>query len=119
MDDTNVVEVYWAKDAPHAHLVKTVLQKAGIPAEVVGEMLQAAVGELPMGPASSPRVWVSKGDEARARAIIAEWEKERREEPAGESAPWVCAHCGAEVDAGFDLCWKCQRPRPPADDGPG
>ncbi len=112
MDDANVVEVYWAKDAPHAHLVKTILQKAGIPAEVVGEMLHAAVGELPMGPTTSPRVWVPKGDEQRARAIIAEWEKQRRETPATETPPWACPHCGAEVDAGFDLCWKCQRPRP-------
>jgi hypothetical protein len=112
VDDANVVEVYWAKDAPHAHLVKTALQKAGIPAEVVGEMLQAAVGDLPWGPSTSPRVWVAKQDEARARAVIAEWERQRREEPDDGGVTWACPHCGAEVDAGFDVCWKCQGPRP-------
>ncbi len=25
--------------------------------------------------------------------------------PGGE--PWVCPACGATVDAGFDLCWRC------------
>jgi hypothetical protein len=112
VDDENVVEVYWAKDAPQAHLVKTVLRRAGIDAQVVGEMLQQAIGELPMGPTTSPRVWVAKSDEARARAVIAEWERERRTAPAAAGAPWTCPGCGAEVDAGFDLCWKCQGPRP-------
>ena len=119
MDDENVVEVYWAADAPQAHLVKAVLKKAGIEAQVVGEMLQAAVGNLPWGPSTSPRVWVAKTDEAHARAIIAEWEQERRDEPTGETSPWACPHCGAEVDAGFEICWKCQGPRPPQDDSDG
>ena len=28
-----------------------------------------------------------------------------RAAPGGE--PWVCPVCGATVDAGFDLCWRC------------
>ena len=119
VDDENVVEVYWAADAPQAHLVKAVLRKAGIEAQVVGEMLQAAVGELPFGPATSPRVWVAKTDEDRARAVIAEWEKERRDQPTSGRTPWTCPHCDADVDAGFDLCWKCQAKRPPPDGAGG
>lgn len=114
MDDDAVVEVYWAADAPQAHLVKTVLEKAGIEVHVVGEMLQQAVGDLPMGPTTSPRVWVPKEQEARARALIAEWEQERRANLAEPQAPWTCPACGEAVDGNFDICWKCQAPRDPA-----
>ena len=113
MDAEGVVEVYWAADAPQAHLVKTVLKKAGIDARVVGEMLQAALGELPMGPATSPRIWVPRKDEARARAIIAAWEKQRSEDRTEERAAWACPRCGEEVEGSFDICWKCQAPRDP------
>lgn len=114
MDDDAVVEVYWAADAPQAHLVKTVLERAGIEVHVVGEMLQQAVGELPMGPATSPRVWVPKEDEARARAVIAEWEKQGSEDRTEPQAPWTCPGCGEQVDGNFDICWKCQAPKDPA-----
>jgi len=113
VDDAGVVEVYWAADAPQAHLVKTVLERAGIEVHVVGEMLQGAVGELPMGPTTSPRLWVPKGAEARARAVIAEWEKRLRVERTEERAPWACPRCGEEVDGNFDICWKCQASRDP------
>jgi Flp pilus assembly protein TadB len=93
--------------------VKTVLKKAGIDARVVGEMLQAALGELPMGPATSPRVWVPRKDETRARAVIAEWEQQRSEDRTEERAPWACPRCGEEVEGSFDICWKCQAPRDP------
>lgn len=26
--------------------------------------------------------------------------------------PWRCASCGEEVPATFDICWKCQKPKP-------
>lgn len=113
MDDDAVVEVYWAADAPQAHLVKTVLEKAGIEVHVVGEMLQQAAGDLPLGPATSPRIWVHKEDEERARAVIAAWERERREDRMEQPAPWTCSRCGEQVDGTFDICWKCQAPRDP------
>jgi len=96
-----------------AHLAKAVLEDAGISAQVVGEMLQAGAGELAMGPSSSPRVWVSEEDQARARTIIAEWEKQSRADPTGSHPSWKCAQCGESVEGNFDICWNCQGPRPP------
>jgi len=116
VDDPGVVEVYWAADAPQAHLVKTVLEKAGIDVRVVGEMLQAGLGELPMGPATSPRIWVPRKDEARARAVIAELEKHRHDDRTEQRAPWDCPRCGEEVEGNFDICWKCQAPRDPTEE---
>jgi Flp pilus assembly protein TadB len=79
-------------------------------------MLQAAVGELPWGPVTSPRVWVSKQDEARALAIIAEWERQHRDDRTEQRAPWACPRCGEEVEGNFDICWKCQAPRDPTEE---
>ena len=110
-DETNV-EVYWSADAQDAHLVEGILEDAGIAARVVGEMLQAGAGELAMGPGSSPRVWVSETDQARARTIVAEWEKQRRADRSAVATPWKCAQCGEDVEGNFDICWNCQSAKP-------
>ncbi|MHC4550451.1 MAG: hypothetical protein ACYTEZ_16925 [Planctomycetota bacterium] len=26
---------------------------------------------------------------------------------------WQCPHCGEKVERNFEVCWSCQRPRPP------
>ncbi len=106
----DVVEVYWAADAQDAHAVKAMLLDAGIHADVVGELLVGAIGEIPMGPVTSPRVWVRSEDEARARPLVAEWERDRKAEPQGD--PWQCGKCDSPVDAGYDLCWSCGSERP-------
>jgi hypothetical protein len=110
MGNERNVEVYWAENAREAHLVRSLLEEAGIQAHVIGEMLQAAAGELPLGPTSSPRVWVPETDRARAREIITEWEKQRG---TGSGTPWECAACGESVEGNFDICWNCQGPKPP------
>lgn len=43
-------------------------------------------------------VQVAEQDWDAAQAVM-------RAAPGGE--PWVCPSCGARVDAGFDLCWRC------------
>ena len=110
MGDERNVEVYWAENAQDAHLARSLLDDAGIQAKVIGEMLQAGAGELPLGPSSSPRVWVPERDRTRAREIIAEWEKQRG---TGSDTPWECAACGESVEGNFDICWNCQGPKPP------
>ena len=115
MDSEGSVDIYWARDAQEAHEIKGVLERAGIEAHVLGEMLAGATGELPMGPSVSPQVWVAKDDEACARRLCREWEQERDAARAGPALPWTCPRCGESVEGTFDLCWKCEGPRP-ADD---
>lgn len=112
MSEAEIVEVYLAADDSEAYFVKNLLEDAGIKAQVVNDMLV-----LPPGETMSPRVWVSHADEARAREIILKWEDERDEqhtEP--EKAPWKCPACGEDVEADFEVCWNCERPR---DGAPG
>jgi hypothetical protein len=74
MSEGRLVEVYRAKDGPQAHLLKSALEQAGIRALVEGDLLQGAVGELPAGWSSAPRILVQEADAARARALLERWE---------------------------------------------
>lgn len=56
-----------------AHLVSNLLQDAGIGNQVLGEFLQGAAGELPVG--RLVRVVVADEAADEARAVIAEWDK--------------------------------------------
>jgi len=108
----SLVEVYAAANIPQAHLVKAALADEGIEAQIVGENLQGAMGELPLGWSSLPRVLVEHSDAARAREIVAGWETVcASDTPSPDKPPWTCSACGAEVEGNFDICWNCQHSR--------
>ena len=112
MRESSVVEVYASADGHEAHLLKNALEDAGIQARVVGDQLQSAGGELPLGWTIAPRIWVAQADEERARQVIATWEDMRQSGYAEADSPvWDCPHCGEEVEGNFDVCWHCQHPR--------
>ncbi|HIN81099.1 MAG TPA: DUF2007 domain-containing protein [Planctomycetes bacterium] len=69
------IEVSSALDIPHAYLLKSVLEEEGIEVRIGNEFLQAGLGELPAGFATSPRILVYESDAPRARKILAEAEK--------------------------------------------
>lgn len=106
--EDDIVEVYAAEDSAEAHLLRGLLEEQGIRVEVVGDALMTPV-PLDM----TPRIWVQRHDEARAREIVAEFEARQRT-PHFDSEPretWKCPTCGELVEADFDLCWNCQTPR--------
>ena len=106
MRSEDVVEVYWARDAQDAHRIVAMLKANGIPAKVVGETLEGVAIEMMFVPSISPRVWVPRSCEAKAIELI-----EAAKTADDSATAWVCARCGAEVDAGFEICWSCQAPR--------
>ena len=73
------VEVYAARDEIDAALVQTMLAEAGIEARIVGGQIMGAVGEVPAGLPSAPRIWVSDQDAESATSLIREMEQKRRE----------------------------------------
>jgi hypothetical protein len=77
MSEGRLVEVYRAKDSPQAHLLRSALEDAGIRALVEGDLLQGAVGELPVGWATAPRIMVEESDATHARALLKRWERSR------------------------------------------
>ena len=66
-----LVEVFVARDVPHAYLVKMSLDAAGIFAVIQGESLQAAAGEGPL-PAAAPRILVRRPELTRAVQVLRE-----------------------------------------------
>jgi hypothetical protein len=105
MSKHNLVEVYRAKDAPAAHLLKSALEEAGISAIIEGELLQGALGEVPVGWSSSPRVLVNSGDAPGAREII----RQKEAVPADSSASLgdVCLSCGTPLGEEEETCPQC------------
>ncbi len=64
--------VYRAANIADAHLIRQMLEGAGIPAFIQGEYLQGAVGELPAN--TEILVHVADANVEAAREIVDEWE---------------------------------------------
>lgn len=79
MSSHKLTEVYAARDEIDATLVQTMLAESSIDARVVGGQIMGAVGEVPAGLPSAPRVWVSDQNSEAAIALIREMEEKRRE----------------------------------------
>lgn len=69
--------IYQAAHGVDAHMVRALLEQAGIPAQVRGEYLQGALGELPVN--GMVTVWVPEPDAARAREVVRDWEQSEPE----------------------------------------
>ena len=69
-----LVEVYRAKDSTQAHLFKSALEEAGIRVIVEGDLLQGALGEIPVGWSTAPQLKVEEPDAAKAREILEQLE---------------------------------------------
>lgn len=78
MSSHELTEVYAARDEIDAALVQAMLAESNIGARVVGGQIMGAVGEVPAGLPSAPRVWVSDQDAKAAVSLIREMEEKRR-----------------------------------------
>jgi len=90
-----------AANLPEAHILRGLLEQAGIETMVFNEHAQSGVGHLPVMDAW-PELWVSEADEDRAAAVLEEFQ---RSPPV--STARGCARCGEENPANFQVCWSC------------
>jgi len=71
-------QVFAAKTVTEAHLVKSLLEREGIQAEVRGEWLSGALGELPVSHENWPSVWILQDQQIEAaRVLVEEYEREK------------------------------------------
>lgn len=68
-----MVPVYDAAHSTDAHLMKNLLEQAGIASYIRGEYLQGGLGDIPVS--GMMQVCVDAGDVERARAIIDDWNR--------------------------------------------
>ena len=77
--------VYEAASAIEAHMLVDLLQHEGIEAQVRGEALQGAMGEIPA--TGLVRLEVDEADHAAARRVIAQWEQTQVEPTPAPARP--------------------------------
>lgn len=97
-----MLKVYDAENLLDAQLVHDELRAGGLQVTIKGQYLSGAAGELP--PSGMITVWIAEPrHEARARGIIEDFEKARRDEPIA----MYCGSCGEWVEGNFSRCWNC------------
>jgi hypothetical protein len=95
-------KLYTATSLPDAHLMRNLLEQAGISAHVFNENAQGGVGHLPVMEAY-PQVWVVNDQDAdRAREVVRAFEQM----PA-VSSTIRCTKCSEENPTTFQICWNC------------
>ena len=77
-----VVRLATAQNPVQAHVWEQALREAGIRCKVVGDYLEAGIGDIP---GVRAEVWVHRDDLAQAEAILAEGEA--REETSADEEP--------------------------------
>jgi len=98
------MKIFIAQHPAEAHIVCGLLQHAGIPCEVRGEVLFSVRGEIPFDDNSSPYVWLLNPNfEQQSKKLI-----EHYLHPVQENLPeWRCDNCGEMNEPQFSLCWNC------------
>lgn len=70
MSSQSLTEVYRAASVLDAKLMQASLESAEIPAVVTGELLQNALGDIPLGWSTAPRIMVPEEFVNAARTVI-------------------------------------------------
>jgi hypothetical protein len=81
-DPDNIVRLTSASNPVEAHILKQALDEAGIQSKVVGDFLDASVGNIP---GLYPEIWVHQDDLARAQEVLGQSRAAAQPESAEES----------------------------------
>lgn len=102
-------QLHAARHALEAHLIRGFLDSHGILAEVRGEFLTSAWGELPVDVCS---VWVTDDAqfEAASDLLVALLKGSFARIFSGQG--WTCPRCREQLEGQFSHCWSCGAPRP-------
>ena len=95
--------IHTARHPTEAHLIKGMLEAEGIRAEVKGDQLYGAFGELPV----LPTVWIL--DDALASyadRVVIDYLRGTAANRYGHER-WTCARCGETLEGQFTECWMC------------
>lgn len=103
-------KIYVARDHGDAHVLRSLLQAAGIEVVIRGDDVFPLQGGSLLHMETRPSVWVlDDGRYGEALAIVAEYEDHDSAPPA--DATWRCERCGEISEGQFDVCWSCGRNR--------
>jgi len=102
MHHPSMKRVYNALNLPDAHLLRDLLQHAGIAAHVFNENANSLLGLVPVS-AGQPQVWIVQvHQEPHAKAVIDDYQTRQ-----ATTETRVCAKCAESSPGEFDFCWSC------------
>tara|TARA_B100000131_G_scaffold281375_1_gene287899 strand:+ start:388 stop:711 length:324 start_codon:yes stop_codon:yes gene_type:complete len=101
----NFIKLYKAADANEAYFIKGLLEKYSIHANLIGEGLSIAIGELPLE-VKQVDIFVPKNRFDRAKQIINNYEKGLKQQ---SNEKWKCINCKKINPESFEICWNCSR----------
>ena len=94
--------VYDALNLPDAHLLRDLLEHAGIAAHVFNENANSLLGLVPVS-AGQPQVWIAQEhQESQARTVIADYQTR-----VATTETKCCDACGESNPGEFESCWRC------------
>ncbi len=102
------VEAYVASNPMPAHAIRLALEDAGIRVLIENESLQGAIGGIPCGWASAPRLMVEESQLAAAREIISRTDQGKSFDLSlTQSETARCLACDAIMAEAETTCPKC------------
>ena len=92
-----------------AHAIRMALEDAGVDVRIEGELLQSAVGEIPLGWDTLPRILVDSSQLKTAREIVERSDTHPAAEPHGDETveSTRCLACGCEMADTETTCASC------------
>ena len=103
------VEIYRPKNLMQAHAIRMALEDAGVDVRIEGELLQSAVGEIPLGWDTLPRILVDSSQLNTAREIVERSDSRVSAEPPEDETidSTLCLACGCEMTDTETTCASC------------
>jgi hypothetical protein len=103
------VEIYRPKNLMQAHAIRMALEDAGVDVRIEGELLQSALGEIPFGWDTLPRILVDSSQLNAARGIVERSDARAAAEPPGDETDEStrCLACGCEMANTETTCASC------------
>jgi hypothetical protein len=105
-------KVYVADGPGDAHVLRGLLEVAGIAAVVRGDDMVPLQGGSLFNLETRPSVWILASDDqreqhAQAVQIVEDYAAGRGMETTSNGEQWACKNCDEMVEAHFTVCWNC------------
>ncbi|MCB1275999.1 DUF2007 domain-containing protein [Prosthecobacter sp.] len=94
-------------DSTRLGFFKSILDEAGIPCFIRNETT-AQLTNIFIGPLQPTLCLLNDSDYDEASALL----REHQSPQFTSSEEWLCPACKESNPASFELCWKCQAPKP-------
>lgn len=100
------IEIYRARNLGEAFALRNLLEANAIPASIENEFLQGALGDLPIGWSTAPRIVVDRAHETVARAIVEEFHRTSEPIDSRKETGLRCMACDSPME-NHNTCPAC------------